>query len=284
MHAEQVIITVRYTNGTYVARMKGYKKTASCVYDAGLAAKSLARKLDLDQNSLEMTRNERDYLEFTAKPLRCLPAAWKMAPLMPTIAMSEAGKHALAEGGTIDDVYAAMLEQTQSPEAQPPIGSQGVRQEVLDGYALMPLPAVPGDTASPDQAEQPQRKFSGPGYLEQTGYIPVGSAAEREARARLSAPEQVGTTSDKYRAELYDEVWMKARDMGYGNVTEALVALERVKEQDEQQSTRVEQIMEQAQVFASAWSLVGGPFDTGDGLERAEEEKERLRALLGCEE
>lgn len=38
-----------------------------------------------------------------------------------------------------------------------------------------------------------------------------------------------GATSDKYRAELYDEVWNKARDMGYGNVTEALVALDRIK-------------------------------------------------------
>lgn len=51
----------------------------------------------------------------------------------------------------------------------------------------------------------------------------------------------------------------------------------------EQQSAWVEQVMEQAQVFASAWSLVGGPFDTGNGLEQAEEEKERLRALLGSE-
>lgn len=51
----------------------------------------------------------------------------------------------------------------------------------------------------------------------------------------------------------------------------------------EQQSAWVEQVMEQAQVFASAWSLVGGPFDTGNGLEQAEEEKERLRALLGGE-
>lgn len=49
----------------------------------------------------------------------------------------------------------------------------------------------------------------------------------------------------------------------------------------EQQSAWVEQVMDQAQVFASAWALVGGPFDTGNGLEQAEEEKERLRALLG---
>ncbi|WCD79189.1 Lar family restriction alleviation protein [Pseudomonas sp. TUM22785] len=43
------------------------------------------------------------------------------------------------------------------------------------------------------------------------------------------APPAAGTTSDQYRAELYDEVWQKARDMGYGNVTNALVELERMK-------------------------------------------------------
>lgn len=37
------------------------------------------------------------------------------------------------------------------------------------------------------------------------------------------------SSKDQYRAELYDEVWQKARDMGYGNVTDALVALERMK-------------------------------------------------------
>jgi hypothetical protein len=42
----------------------------------------------------------------------------------------------------------------------------------------------------------------------------------------------------------------------------------------------VDEVMAQAQVFASAWSLVGGPFDYGDGLEAAETEKVALRALL----
>jgi len=42
----------------------------------------------------------------------------------------------------------------------------------------------------------------------------------------------------------------------------------------------IEKIMEQAQVFASAWSLVGGPFAQGDQLQLAEEEKERLEEML----
>lgn len=45
---------------------------------------------------------------------------------------------------------------------------------------------------------------------------------------------------------------------------------------------RIAELMEQAQVFASAWSLVGGVFDDGDGIERAEEEKARLRAMLSA--
>jgi hypothetical protein len=42
----------------------------------------------------------------------------------------------------------------------------------------------------------------------------------------------------------------------------------------------IEAIMEQAQVFASAWAFLGGPFDNGSGLEQAERERSNLRALL----
>nr|WP_314359119.1 hypothetical protein [uncultured Achromobacter sp.] len=42
----------------------------------------------------------------------------------------------------------------------------------------------------------------------------------------------------------------------------------------------IDAIMEQAQVFASAWAFLGGPFDNGSGLEQAERERSNLRALL----
>ncbi|HRL94740.1 MAG TPA: host nuclease inhibitor protein [Pseudomonas sp.] len=42
----------------------------------------------------------------------------------------------------------------------------------------------------------------------------------------------------------------------------------------------IESLMEQAQVYASAWSLVGGMFDQGNQLQAAEEEKVRLEAML----
>ena len=41
-----------------------------------------------------------------------------------------------------------------------------------------------------------------------------------------------------------------------------------------------EKIMEQAQVFASAWSVVGGPFDGGDAMEVATQEKDELRRMV----
>jgi ethanolamine utilization protein EutA (predicted chaperonin) len=42
----------------------------------------------------------------------------------------------------------------------------------------------------------------------------------------------------------------------------------------------VASIMEQAQVFASSWSMVGGPFAADNQLELAEEEKAELEKLV----
>ena len=42
----------------------------------------------------------------------------------------------------------------------------------------------------------------------------------------------------------------------------------------------VKAIMEQAQVFASSWSMVGGPFAADDQLERAEDEKKELEKIV----
>ena len=43
---------------------------------------------------------------------------------------------------------------------------------------------------------------------------------------------------------------------------------------------KLEKIMEQAQVFASAWSLVGGRFDNGNMLNEAEAAKKELRQMV----
>lgn len=42
----------------------------------------------------------------------------------------------------------------------------------------------------------------------------------------------------------------------------------------------IKAIMDQALVFASSWSMVGGPFAADDQLERAEEEKAELKKLV----
>lgn len=44
----------------------------------------------------------------------------------------------------------------------------------------------------------------------------------------------------------------------------------------------VDALMEMAQEYASAWSLVGGPFDRGDMLDEAEDAKERLRRAIAA--
>lgn len=53
---------------------------------------------------------------------------------------------------------------------------------------------------------------------------------EYELRALYTRPAEqlkpVSSTSDKYKAELYDEVWQLAKDMGFGNVTDALMKLQ----------------------------------------------------------
>lgn len=41
-------------------------------------------------------------------------------------------------------------------------------------------------------------------------------------------------------------------------------------------------IMEQAQVFASTWSLVGGRFDDGSKLRQSSDEKELLRGMISA--
>ena len=41
-----------------------------------------------------------------------------------------------------------------------------------------------------------------------------------------------------------------------------------------------DEIMAQAQVFASAWGLVGSRFDSGNGLDNANEQKAVLRSLV----
>lgn len=49
---------------------------------------------------------------------------------------------------------------------------------------------------------------------------------------------------------------------------------------NDERAKLAEEAMEQAQVYASSWSLVGSRFDDGGMLELAQEEKANLRALV----
>ncbi len=80
-------------------------------------------------------------------------------------------------------------------------------------------------------AEPKCSKCGDSGVIDDKGIddLPGGYCTERGLVAcpdceELSAP--VSSTSDKYKAELYDEVWQLARDMGFGNVTDALMKLQ----------------------------------------------------------
>jgi hypothetical protein len=79
--------------------------------------------------------------------------------------------------------------------------------------------------------------------------------------ATPAAEQPYSTTSDKYRTELYDEVWQKARDMGYGNVTEALIALEHMKAAEQPDTVRVPR-----ELLRMAWRLI----PSADGMTEAQ--------------
>ncbi|WPP47730.1 hypothetical protein [Pseudomonas sp. AN-1] len=246
MHAE-TIISVRYVSGTWLARAKGCKKTASCVYDAEKAAQALARKLGLDADHLVKKVDGRDYLEFSSTPSaaeqpysttsdkyraelydevwdkaramgfsnvtealaelerikamtrhlldsvfkadeefkgelqRRLPAKWKMVPELPTIAMAEAGKRAMAAGGDADAVFAAMLEQAPCPEAWPQQGAQEVQLEALrKSDALWELESSIKDLARQVEGEYRARYYAGAvGFLRALHMMRVVDAEER---------------------------------------------------------------------------------------------------------
>ncbi len=89
--------------------------------------------------------------------------------------------------------------------------------------------------ALPSPTEQPQGKpvlqWSDDGLLWSDGEEHEMASARAEGYMTrtlyLDSAEQqdTGTDSDKYKAELYDEVWAKAKSMGFMNVTMALEKL-----------------------------------------------------------
>ncbi|MOA14530.1 hypothetical protein D3C78_1346360 [compost metagenome] len=129
------------------------------MYDAELAAKSLARKLDLDAESMQAsTDSTRSCLIFAAKPLLRLP-----------------------DGGSVDQMFAAILEQAPCPEDQPPQGSQGVEPEVFrKSDALWELESSIKDLARQSEVEYRARYYAGAvGFLRGLHMMRVVDAEER---------------------------------------------------------------------------------------------------------
>lgn len=56
MHAESIMINVRQSTGTYIAKAKGYKPSASCSAGPRQAAVALATKLGLSSDLLQEQR------------------------------------------------------------------------------------------------------------------------------------------------------------------------------------------------------------------------------------
>lgn len=55
---EKLTVRVKLQGLTYLARVPGQKKTASCTYSADVAARALARKFGFDDQAMTMVSSE----------------------------------------------------------------------------------------------------------------------------------------------------------------------------------------------------------------------------------
>lgn len=176
------------------------------------------------------------------QPAAAVPEGWKLAPVDATLEMVEAFKaRATATSrGTILNVGNALND------------------------AIAAAPAAPVAVGQDPDGHSEAWPKAGDRCL-----CPACCRHRRNASAPPAAEQPTGTTSDQYRAELYDEVWGKARSMGYGNVTDALAELERLKAAEQPDTVAVPR-----ELLADMCSL---DHDTRIQAER------RLLALLGKE-
>lgn len=69
--SEPIVITVRFSCGTYIARARGEKATASSTITAEAAARNLAHKLGADIDQLDLFAANRQsadpHVQFTAR-------------------------------------------------------------------------------------------------------------------------------------------------------------------------------------------------------------------------
>ena len=95
----------------------------------------------------------------------------------------------------------------------------------------------------------------------------------------MLTPERIDAAASEWvyiRSGRESEQYAELRD--FARAIEALVRAECVTPVEAVSATA--EVMEQAQVFASAWSLVGGRFDSGSALDDANEAKDELRRMV----
>lgn len=119
--------------------------------------------------------------------------------------------------GDICNILAAILVPATQHQGEPVVWWNGCNESV---------PAALRYLANHPRPSGGEQRYNAEHLYQLAGEI------ERMAKTPLYArpaeqPAPISSTSDKYKAELYDEVWMLARDMGFGNVTDALMKLKK---------------------------------------------------------
>ncbi|MEN2425966.1 hypothetical protein AA0N74_07990 [Chromobacterium vaccinii] len=177
------------------------------------------------------------------------------------------------------------------------LGSYGAPAKVLDlASALMngePLPFDPDELLPFAPAGAEQGQFFA--YDDDTGFERFNTAVEAIAATENSIDEWRALASEGWPEEVENVCWGvvlgKTKQIPIRDHQENMAALldrfvdyeltdTRLQRMEVAPEEWINKVMEQAQVFASSWALVGGRFDAGRALENAEVQKQALREML----
>jgi hypothetical protein len=193
---------------------------------------------------------------------KAIPDGWCLVPAKATDAM-------------VNAVRAGKLEPAS------PFHVQRAIETIKSNYLKM-LAAVPAEPAEwPDAkacAVSPQATADTPAKLARDAVRMLeGYAESYESMAKMDSKSGDGTV--QCRSVARD---IRANMAGWfgPHLTEQATATQPAQTERALTDEQVAAIMTQAQVFASAYSLVGSRFDNGDGFEHSEAMKEELRTLL----
>jgi hypothetical protein len=223
-----------------------------------------------------------------------VPQGWKLVPVEPTEAMSIAGgiawESSLADDviGPLEDAWAAMLAATPAPAPAQEVDEaqiQKLRENGAKAWAGVDAQQLRAGFAAPSQEPVACGLCQGSGVLSPTqkcicqygGKEP----AQEEVGLILSAEDVHAAFTKNFPKSRISQAWINfAADIAQAIAARAAKPAQDVGLTDEQKTWAVNQLMEQAQVFASAWSLVGGRYDFGNALEEAEQAKTELRSMV----